>query len=112
MTKHIMQIVKVKLKPEAENILTKAAHDEVVSWLGNWDTNHNFKAVIADSFEAGLEVLKKELSESLVPWFLRNRNVRPEHFYFNISHQEITDDRFWMPSCARLCTDYEIPPKE
>ena len=107
-TLYVTQVKYVYLKGAAADMLTKRAHDKVTEWLKQWTCPANFKAVITNTEEEGLEFLKGKLRETLVPSFLTRDGVKPEHFEFEVSSQEAKNGEFWMPSALVKCTRHQL----
>lgn len=108
----IVQVTRIALKGNAKSLISAEAYDEVKSWLPQWTPVNNYKAVIADTLQEGVARYQKELSEKLVPWFLSNKGVLPEHFEFTVTYQEIEDGRFWHQPSTELLTRFPVPAKE
>lgn len=105
---NIMQIITFRLHPDVANTLNHAAFTEATTWLKQWTPRANIKAVVSGSRKESLSVLRKDLSTSLVPWFLDIKGVKPEHFQFEVSEQEVDDGRFWMPSSLVWCHWHDV----
>lgn len=106
---NVMQVKKIHLKPSAKDELGANAYERVMGWLTHWTCEGNFKAVVTDSQEESLKLLRKDLYENLVPsWLKTESKVRPEMFTFEVSSQDVDDNRFWMPSGLIWCHDHEI----
>lgn len=96
-SQYVMQIVRVRLKDSAVDVLTKRSFDQVQEWLEVWTPQRNLKAVLAPTEGAALARLRKKLRDSLQYVWARH-DVRPEMFEFEVSYQEAENDEFWMPS--------------
>lgn len=51
-SQYAMQIVRVRLKDSAEDVLSKKSFDQVQEWLGTWTPQRNIEAVLAPTFAA------------------------------------------------------------
>ena len=98
----IMQIHKVRLKKSAANVLSSRDYDNVSAWLEriNWQTA--VEAVVA-KVEAECEAMLKEDLSRLINWAFLGESVKPEHFEFEVTRQEVRDGRCWMPSHIGWC---------
>lgn len=93
----VVQVAHVYLKPDADRVLSAYAHRRVTEWLTQWTCRANFKATLASSQQEGLERVQKLLQEKLVPGFLARDGVKPEHFEFEVSMQDVEEGFFWLP---------------
>ena len=105
---NIMQIATIRMHPDAGRVLTHEAFTEVGEWLKQWTPRANYMAVVSGSPEESLGILRKDLSATLVPKFLDILGVRPEHFQFEVSDQDVDDGRFWMPSSVIWCHWHDV----
>lgn len=106
---HITQIVEVKLRGSAKDSLSYNAVTSVEEWLKQWTCLKNFKAIISDTEEQGIEKCREMLRAELVPSWLQYRGVMPEHFSFEVSSQEVDKDgRFWLSSTVRFLREYPV----
>lgn len=103
----VMQIAKIILRDDAAGELSFNAYTSAKEWLTQWTPRANFKAVYAETINEALEILRADLKENLVPKWMRG--VSPHNFLFEVSCQEIEDNRFWMPSVCVWCKYHEIP---
>lgn len=106
---YITQVVEVKLRDSAKDSLSYNAVTTVKEWLTQWTCLGNFKAIISDTKEQGIEKCREMLRAELVPSWLEYRGVKPEHFSFEVSSQEVDKDgRFWLNSSVRFLREYNI----
>lgn len=106
---HVMQVVSIRLKPGMENVLTKAAHDRVTEWLTQWTPRANFMAVLGDSSEQCLSMIREDLMTDLVPsWMVSESKIKPGMFQFEVSDQKLRNNRFWMPSGVVWCHWHDV----
>lgn len=94
----IMQIVKVSLVEGADRVLSAYDYGRVKEyWDSNTSWERSIEAVVCDTREEGLRVLAKDLARVVEARWARS-SIKPEHFQFGVSYQEVEDGRFWMPS--------------
>jgi hypothetical protein len=105
---NVMQITQVRLRPDAGDILTANAHNEVLNWLAQWTPQRTFMAVVTTSEEESLAILRQDLRDKLVPAWLSGK-VQPHMFVFQVSSQTTENGRFWMPSELVWGVDHKIP---
>lgn len=106
---YITQVVEVNLRDSAKDSLSYNVVTSVEEWLKQWTCLGNFKAIISDTREQGIEKCREMLRAELVPPWLAHRGVKPEHFSFEVSSQEVDKDgRFWLSSSLRIMRDYPI----
>lgn len=106
---HITQIRSVKLRGSALDSLSYNAVTRTNEWLQQWTCLGNFKAVITDTEEKGIEECRMMLRDELVPSWLSYLGVKPEHFSFEVSVQETDQyNRFWLNSSALIMRDYNV----
>lgn len=106
---YITQVVEVKLRGSAKDSLSYNAVTTVEEWLTQWTCLGSFKAIISDTKEQGIEKCREMLRAELVPPWLAHRGVKPEHFSFEVSSQEVDKDgRFWLSTSLRIMRDYPI----
>lgn len=106
---YITQVVEVKLRGSAKDSLSYNTVTTVEEWLTQWTCLGNFKAIISDTKEQGIEKCREMLRAELVPSWLAHRGVKPEHFSFEVSSQEVDKDgRFWLSTSLRIMRDYPI----
>lgn len=90
----VMRVSKVELSSSAEHEISHAAYKEVQQWLTSFTCAANFKAVIGD-FDDCIKILRDDMKTNLVPGWLVNMGVKPEHFVFFVSGDRVVDGRFW-----------------
>ena len=106
---YITQIRSVKLQGSALDSLSYNAVTRTKEWLQQWTCLGNFKAVITDTEETGIEECRTILRDELVPSWLSRLGVKPEHFSFEVSVQETDQyNRFWLNSSAVRMRDYNV----
>ncbi len=93
---HVMQIVKVRLMPEAEYKLSKALVERINTWLTQWTCINNFKATILPTIDDCLVHCTKTLQAQLVPNWLKSESVDAHHFQFQVSSQAVENNEFWL----------------
>ncbi len=98
----VMQIHKVRLKKSAANDLSSRDYDNARAWLEriNWQTATG--AVISTLIEECADMLREDLTQLIHRAFL-GESVKPEHFEFEVTRQEVSNGRFWMPSHIVWC---------
>ena len=102
---YITQVVEVKLRDSAKDSLSYNVVTSVEEWLKQWTCLGNFKAIISNTREQGIEKCRKMLRAELVPPWLAHRGVKPEQ----VSPQEVDKDgRFWLSAGLRIMRDYPI----
>jgi hypothetical protein len=98
-TQYVVQVVKIRLRPDAAGVLSKKDFDHVTAWLEKWTPRNNLKAVIKPTRQEGIGHLKAVLHQALVPsWLARETGVTPGMFEFEVSAEEVQDDEFWATS--------------
>lgn len=106
---HITQIRSVKLRGSALDSLSYNAVTRTNEWLQQWTCLGNFKAVITDTEETGIEECRMMLRDELVPSWLAHLGVKAEHFSFEVSTQEADEkNRFWLSSTVQRLGDYNV----
>lgn len=109
----VIQVTRVNLVPEAEDQLSKRAYDRAVDWMSHWTPRANFKAILAESRDEGVELCRKQLQKELVPgWMTSEHGVSPKHFMFQVSYDEVTDGQFWPQFEATWIADHRVIQKE
>ena len=105
---HIAQIVKVRLKVSACDHLSYSAYTRVQEWLTQWTPVANFKAVIAEDRHLAIEACRIQMhkEEAWIRSDLIRLGVRSQHFYFNVSDQEVVNNQFWMSTGVVCGTDF------
>ena len=93
----IMQIHKVRLKRGAANDLSSSDYDNARAWLGRINWQAAIEAVVAE-VEAECEAMLKEELYRLIHRAFLGELVKPAHFEFEVTRQEVRNGRFWMPS--------------
>lgn len=107
---HIMQVVSIRLADRARDELSNTAYTRAEAWLTHWTPRGNYRAVIGESQEAALEMVRRDLHQNLVPaWLRAEGKVFPHHFEFEVSSQNVEDFRFWMSSQVVWCKWHQIP---
>ena len=98
----VMQIHKVRLKKSAANDLSSRDYDNARAWLEriNWQTTT--EAVIGITHDDCEAMLREALTILISRAFL-GESVKPEHFEFEVTRQEVRNGRFWMPSHIVWC---------
>ena len=98
----VMQIHKVRLKKSAANDLSSRDYDNTRAWLEriNWQTTT--EAVIGITPDDCEAMLREDLTILISRAFL-GEGVGPEHFEFEVTRQEVSNGRFWMPSHIVWC---------
>jgi hypothetical protein len=104
----VMQITSVDLKPKMADVIPYRAYLEVLEWLQQWTCQANFKAVIAETTEEGLDHCRKILQRELIPGWLQVRGIKPEMFTFRVSKQEVDSNEFWMSAKSVWIHDHNI----
>lgn len=104
----VVQVAHVYLKQSAERELSAYAYRQVTEWLTQWTCRANFKATLASSQQEGIERVQKLLQEKLVPSFMARDGVKPEHFEFGVSMQDVEDGFFWMSSSLVYGTRHPV----
>lgn len=105
---HIAQIVSVKLRVSAADTLPHSAYLRIEEWLTQWTPRRNFKTVLADSREQAIERCRQQLRKQLVPSWAAHLGVKPEHFTFQVSDQEVVDGEFWGGNQLVCLTDFHV----
>ena len=98
----IMQIHKVRLKRSAANDLSSSDYDNARAWLERIKWQTATEAVISTLIEECADMLREDLSRLIHRAFL-GELVKPEHFEFEVTRQEVRNERFWMPSHIVWC---------
>ena len=98
----VMQVKVVRLKKTAGDTLSHKAYQSAVEWLERVNWQSALEAVIAGSERECEGILKEDLAR-LIPRAFMGEAVKPEHFEFEVSSQEVKNGRFWMPSCIVRC---------
>lgn len=98
----VMQVKEVRLKETAVDTLSHKAYQSAVEWLSFIRWQSALEAVIAGS-ERECEVVLKEDLARLISRAVMGGTVKPEHFEFEVSSQEVKGGRFWMPSSLVWC---------
>ena len=105
----IAQIKTIRLTHKASYQLSNAAYNRAREWLSHWTPQAQFMAVMAPDRVEALKMLREDLAGSLVPgWLMHESGVKLEHFEFEISEQEVQENRFWMPSGTVLCKWFRV----
>ncbi len=98
----VMQVKGVRLKKTAGDTLSHKAYQSAVGWLERVNWQSALEAVIAGSERECEEMLKEDLAK-IISYAFMGETVKPEHFEFEVSSQEVNNGRFWMPSCTVWC---------
>lgn len=95
----IMQVVGVRLKSTAGNVIPHNSYLFTQKWLSACQWHSAMETVIAESKESCEEMLKSDLSR-IISYSSLSDAVLPECFEFKASVQEINNGRFWPTSGA------------
>ena len=91
----VMRVHNVYLSHHAQNILSMRVYQEVKEWLTQWTCKSNFKAVLCETRESGIDELRSDLAENLIPSWMKSQGVTTECFVFDIASADVKDGRFW-----------------
>lgn len=105
---HLAQIVSVKLRGSAADTIPHSAYVRIEGWLAQWTPRRNFKTVLADNRMQAIERCRQQLRKQLVPDWAAHLGVKPEHFSFQVSDQEVVGGEFWGGSQIACLTDYHV----
>ena len=95
----IMQVVEVRLKSTAGNVIPHNSYLFTLEWLNICQWHSTMEAVIAESKESCEEMLKSDLSR-IISYSPLSEVVLPEYFEFKASVHEVDNGRFWSTSSA------------
>ena len=98
----VMQIHKVRLKQSAANDLSIRDYNNAKALLERINWQIATEAVISTFIEECVDMLRDDLTQLIHRAFLVE-SVKPEHFEFEVTSQEVRNGRFWMPSHIVRC---------
>ena len=84
----VMQVKGVRLKATAGYKLSHKAYQRAVEWLERVNWQSALEAVIAGS-ERECEAMLKEDLARLISYAFKGETVKPEHFEFEVTRQEV-----------------------
>lgn len=97
---YIAYIAEVRLNSRASRRLSHGAYQRTATWLTQWTPKANFKAVIADTSEGCVAILKRE--PVVTEWLANESGVRNSDFEFEINRGDVIDGRLWVDPCLRV----------
>lgn len=100
--KYVIHVTRMRLSDRAASTLSKNHYDETNKWLDQWTCKANIQAVLCDTLEQGLTAIRESFN---IPWFIK---ADASCFEFEISYQEVKDNRFWIDSGLILCKWYNL----
>lgn len=101
---HIAQIVEVRLTGAASQTLSYEAYTRTSEWITQWAPRKNFQTALAATRAEALQACRAQIRHKFVPSWLAPKGVKPEHFEFRVSDQEVIDGLFWSDSSASCAT--------
>lgn len=108
--KYVVKLEKLELNDAAQHNLSKYSYERMSAYLGSFRPNVFCKAVIADSFEHGVELIREQLRVKDVAIPSSLSNVGLENLMFRVSKSEVIDNRFDLDNFRRVFEDFYIEP--
>lgn len=97
---HFMQIKAVRLRGMAGDVLSANTHHRVMQGLIGARWEGQYKAAVGKDRQHCLDMLREDIFYSL-PVPLAHLGVKPSHFEFQVTEDEIKEGRFWPPTGIR-----------
>jgi chromosomal replication initiation ATPase DnaA len=97
----ILQISKVGLRNEAKDLMTVNQYERAQNWLTQWTCQNNFQALVYIPSEMNEAEVFKQLRKEVVD-AVSHHGYPEAAFYFEVSIQQATDNRFWMGATASI----------
>jgi hypothetical protein len=117
--RYAARINQVGLVDRAERELSHYAYTRTTEWLKQWTVGNNFtignnfKAVLGEDLNDCVQRLRNQLQRGLVPSWLSDSGVKPEHFEFTLSGTEVSESgEFWSSFSLQVGSSHKVGTKE
>jgi len=111
--RYAARLNQIGLAAHAERELSHYAYTRTLEWLKQWTTGNNFKAVLGEDLYDCVQRLRTQLQRGLVPSWLSDSGVKPEHFEFTVSGTEVSESgEFWSSFSIQVGSFHKVDTKE
>lgn len=102
----VVMISKLALTTEAQDLFTHREYQETESWLKSFTLENNFKAIICETEDSGVEAIRSIVKSMLMLRFSDPKVF--ECFEFSMRVHEIDNNEFWLNSSYSPHQSYPV----